>query len=108
MRESKITRTITTTTATILCLDVEAGEPMNRTFQLPGEYKKERDIIKAAEKIHDEPNVKLVHVVDTEVTSKLYGMPESLFLKYAVEVTRVPRAEEIARAFGEPATENEA
>lgn len=96
MRESKITRTITTTNATILCLDVEAGEPMNRTFQLPGEYKKERGIIKAAEKIHDDPNLKLVHVVDTEVTQKLYGMPESLFLKYA---------EEITRKTAEPATE---
>lgn len=98
MRESKITRTITTTNVTILCLDVEAGEPMNRTFQLPGEYKKERDIIKAAEKIHDEPNVKLVHVVDTEVTSKLYGMPESLFLKYAEEVTRKTADAEPANA----------
>lgn len=96
MRESKITRTITTTNATILCLDVEAGEPMNRTFQLPGEYKKERDIIKAAEKINDEPNVKLVHVVNTEVTQKLYGTTESLFLKYA---------EEITRKTAEPATE---
>lgn len=98
MREPKITRTITTTTATILCLDVDAGEAMNRTFVLPGEYKKERDIIKAAEKVHNEDNVKLVHVVDVEVTSKLYGMPESVFLKYAEVTTRGKTAEDEAEA----------
>lgn len=88
MRESKITRTITTTTVSVLCLDVVNGEPCNREFKLPGTYKKEKDILKACERAHFEPDVKLVHVVDTEVTTMLYGMPESTFLKYAEPVNR--------------------
>ena len=95
-KESMVTRTITTTAATVLCLDVETGEPCNRTFVIPRIPKKESDILKMASKALavDEPNVRPVHVVYTDQTSKIYGMTESDFLKYAVEVHRnAPKAE---------------
>ena len=93
-RESMVTRTITTTTCIILCLDVETGEPCNRSFVIPRIPKKEKDILKFAEKeLANEPNVKPVHVVDTVNDQKIYGITENEFLKYAREVTRSKKAE---------------
>lgn len=84
-KESMITRTIVTTDAEILCLDVESGEACNRSITLPRTYKKEKEILKLAEKeiMETEPNVHPVHVVHTNIKETLYGMPESTFLKYA-------------------------
>lgn len=89
-KESMITRTIKTTTADILCLDVDSGEACNRSFVLPRVPKKEKEILAFAAEILavDEPSVHPVHVVNTEVNEKLYGMPESTFLKYAEEIHR--------------------
>ena len=84
-KESMITRTIVTTDAEILCLDVESGEACNRSITLPRTYKKEKEILKLAELeiMATEPNVHPVHVVHTNIKETLYGMPESIFLKYA-------------------------
>lgn len=94
-KESMITRTITTTTCIVLCLDVENGEPVNRSFVIPRIPKNEKLILKFAEKelAVKEPNVKPVHVVDTVEDSKIYGMTENDFLKYAKEVVRGKKAE---------------
>lgn len=92
-KESKITRTIQTTEATILCLNIETAEPENKTIVLPRTYKNERDIIRAAEKQNTDSNLRLVHVVDVELHSQLYGMPESLFLKYAEPITKAEAEE---------------
>lgn len=83
MRAPQVTRTIQSTEATILCLDIEAAEPCNRTFTLPRTYKSDKDILKTAERMNTEPNIKLVHVVDIEIREKLYGMSEADFIKYA-------------------------
>ena len=89
MRESYITRTITTTKASILCLDVESGEPCNRTFIFPRTYKKEKELLqKAQAALVDEPNLRAVHVADSEVLEELYGMPESTFLTYAQKMEK--------------------
>ena len=89
-KESMITRTITTTLATVLCLDVETGEPCSRSFKIPRIPKKENEILKFAAKVlaESEPNVHAVHVVETLIDEKIYGMTESEFLKHAVPVTR--------------------
>lgn len=94
-KESMVTRTITTTNCIVLCLDVNSGEPCNRSFTIPRTPKKEKDILKFAEKelANTEPDVKPVHVVDTVSSQKIYGMTENDFLKYAKEVTRSKKAE---------------
>lgn len=93
-KESMITRTIVTTDATILCLDVDSGEPCNRTVTLPRTYSKEKDILRKAEKaLANEPSVHPVHVVDVKVKETLYGMPESEFLAHAKVITRPTKKE---------------
>ena len=103
-----ITRTITTTVMDILCLDVESGEPCNRSFTIAGELKKEKDAIKyAAKKLADtEPNIHPVHVVNESHIDTLYGMTEADFIAHSVimpskEKRTIPATSETA----EPTTE---
>ena len=99
-KESMITRTIKTTAATVLCLDIETGEPCNRTFTLSGERTKEKEVLKeaAAVLLNSEPNIKAVHLVDTDIIEQLYGMPESTFLQYANPIERKAKTETAAPA----------
>ena len=80
-----ITRTISTTVADILCLDIETGEACNRSFTFPGQFKKDSEILKAAAKILEanEPTVHAVHVVNIAKLETLYGMTEADFLANA-------------------------
>lgn len=84
-----VTRTIKTTRAIVLCLDIDSGEPCNRSFTLPREQKNEKQILKAiVPMLKDEPNIKAVHVVETVVNEQLYGMPETEFLAHAAPITK--------------------
>lgn len=90
-----VTRTIKTTTATVLCLDIDSGEPYNLAFALPREQKNEKQILKAiAPMLKDEPTIKPVHVVDTVVNEQLYGMSETDFLAHAVPITKSTESSE--------------
>ena len=96
-KESMVTRTIVTTDAEILCLDIESGEACNRSITLPRTYKKDKEILKLAERIitETEPNVHPVHVVHTTIKNTLYGMSEVTFLKYAeILPARQPKTNE--------------
>ena len=47
MRKPMVTRTIKSTVATVLCLDVEKAEPFNYTVELARTYKDEKHLMKA-------------------------------------------------------------
>ncbi len=85
-----ITRTISTTVADILCLDIESGEACNRSFTFPGQFKKDSEILKAATKKLEanEPNVHAVHVVGIAKLDTLYGMTEADFISLAEIMTK--------------------
>ena len=78
-----VTRTITTTKATFLCLDVQNAEPNNKTVTLPGTFKSDDVLLKKASEIINDENNKVVHLVDKVIESEIYGMSETDFLKYA-------------------------
>lgn len=84
-----VTRTIKTTRAIVLCLDIDSGEPCNRAFTLPREQKNEKQILKAiTPMLKDEPNIKPVHVVETIINEQLYGMTETDFLAHAAPINK--------------------
>lgn len=88
MRVPMITRTIQSTTAKVMCLDVTTGSTTIQEFKLPRTYKDSKAILKAlADKNTD--TMKLVHVVDSTVTDQLYGMPESKFMEVAEPINKV-------------------
>lgn len=95
-----ITRTISTTVADILCLDIETGEACNRSFTFPGQFKKDNEILKAAAKKLEttEPNVHAVHVVGIAKLETLYGMTEADFLAHAEIMTKPAKSTESENA----------
>lgn len=90
MRQPMITRTIQTTYASILCLDIESGEPCNKDITLPRTYKDDKAIMKAAAPLLETDTIKPVHVVYSCVKETLYGMTEIDFINHATVLP--PRA----------------
>ena len=82
-REKQITRTVETTTAKVMCLNVSTATATTETFTLGGTYKDNNDILKEVKRLFETDDLKPAAVVETEVNTILYGMPESLFIKYA-------------------------
>lgn len=82
-RTPMVTRTIVTTKAVIMCLDVEAGEPFNKEVTLPRTYKDEKALLKKVKPLVETDTIKAVHVVDTEEVETLYGMTEQEFIENA-------------------------
>lgn len=82
-RVPMVTRTIQTTKANVLCLDIEKGEPFNKVVTLPRTYKDEKSMMKAVEGNINTDTVKAVHIVDSSVQETLYGMTEQDFISHA-------------------------
>ena len=83
-KKPMITRTIQTTEATVLCMDIQQGEPFNKDVTLPRTYKDNTAMLKAAAAIIDTDEVKAVHIVRSEVKETLYGMTGADFIANAV------------------------
>lgn len=82
-RTPMVTRTIQTTKANVLCLNIVEGEPFNKVVTLPRTYKDENAMLKVISKMIDNDEVKAVHVVDSYVEETLYGMSEQRFIDLA-------------------------
>lgn len=83
MRKPMVTRTITTTKATVMCLDIESNTPVTQDFILPRTYSDPAKIIKAISVLTEGTPIKPVHVVNSEINNVLYGMTESKFMELA-------------------------
>ena len=82
-RQPMVTRTIITTNAKVLCLDIDKQEPFERIVKLPRTYKDERKMMKKIEAVVNNDSVKAVHVISTETEEILYGMTEQKFIEEA-------------------------
>lgn len=107
-RRAIVTRTITGTQVTVLGLDTETAEPMNKTYILSGTYRKEskgadgkviestideKKLLKDVKKAYDTDTFTNVKIVNTQAVNKLYGMWEEDFIANAMELdpeTRKP------------------
>lgn len=83
-----VTRTIQTTKANVLCLNIVEGEPFNKVVTLPRTYKDEKSLMKQVELAINTDTVKAVHVVDTQVEENMYGMCEADFILHATPLPR--------------------
>lgn len=92
-RENMITRTITGTKATCMVVDIEKGETFTEVLQTAHEYKDEKKLFAVLKKQVEgmEGEKALVKILDTEPVSKLLGLTEADFMKYAVELDPVTR-----------------
>lgn len=82
-RKPMVTRTIQSTHATVLCMDLYHAEPCNVDVILPRTYKDNKSVLKAAEAKLNSDTLRAVMVVAVEVEEKLYGMTEEDFIAHA-------------------------
>lgn len=82
-RVPMVTRTITTTKAIVMCVDVEAGEPFNKEVTVPRTYKDSESLLKTVKPIVETETLKAVHIVDKTEIETLYGMTEQEFIENA-------------------------
>lgn len=86
MRERFVTRTITVLTVDCLCVNKETAECYKDSFTVTGvSYSDEKKIVKMIERqIPVGSPIKVVDVVSVDRESKLYRLPEHLFVEYAI------------------------
>lgn len=94
-REPMVTRTITATKITALCLNIETAEPFNKEVTISGTFKDEKAMMKAAEKLLNTETEKAVHIVSSEEIETLYGMTEQEFIQKAKVLPPRPKKEKI-------------
>ena len=82
-RQPQVTRTIPTTKATILVLNIETGISEERVVSVPREFKKVKKLREAIEAIVNTDVEKLAHIKSTEIVENLYGMSEQKFVECA-------------------------
>ncbi len=82
-RIPQVTRTITTTHAKVLCLDLSTKKPITKEVIIPRTYKDEAAALKVIKPMLESDELKVVHVVDTQTVDTLYGMTESDFIIHA-------------------------
>ena len=92
-REPMVTRTITATKITALCLNIETAEPFNKEVTISGTFKDEKSMMKAAEKLLNTETEKAVHIVSSEEIETLYGMTEQEFIQKAKVLPPRPKKE---------------
>ena len=82
-RQPQVTRTIQTTVANVLCIDLVNEQPFTQIVKLPRTYKDERSMMKKLKPMLETDTVKVVHVQNFTVESTLYGMTEEEFISTA-------------------------
>lgn len=82
-RVPMVTRTITTTKANVMCVDVEVGEPFNKEVTVPRTYKDNESLLKTVKPLIETETVKAVHIVAKTEIETLYGMSEQDFIEHA-------------------------
>lgn len=82
-RTPMVTRTIVTTKATVMCLDITKGEPFNEVYPMPRTYKDEATLLKKIKAKYETDTIKPVHIVAVEEVETLYGMTEQEFIEVA-------------------------
>lgn len=78
-----VTRTITTTKAIVMCLDIVSGEPCNKSVVVPRTYKDDEALLKKVKEVLETETLKPVHIVGKEEIETLYGMTEQEFIECA-------------------------
>lgn len=66
-----------------MCLDIETGEPFNKTVVVPRTYKDDEKLFKKVKEVLETETLKPVHIVDKEEIETLYGMKEQDFIEHA-------------------------
>lgn len=81
-RKPMITRTVTTTKATVLCVNTVIGETVTQVVEVPRTYTDDSKLLKQVKERLDATIIP-VKVISTEIVETLYGMVEQQFIELA-------------------------
>lgn len=81
-RQRMITRTVTQTTAKVMCLNVTTAEVTINEYTIGGTYT-DSDLLKKCKKLFETDEFKVVHIESSKVDEILLGMSEEDFIRYA-------------------------
>lgn len=82
-RAPVITRTLTITHATCLCLEPATGNTFEKVFDMLGTYKDERTLLKSIKKTKDSEDMVVVLLLSTETGRYQCLMTEDEFVRNA-------------------------
>lgn len=85
-RRANITRTITTTVATVMTLDIESKEVTENVYELPYKYNSDADILADVTRIYGTDTVKPVSIVDSQQIVATYSVSCEDFMRIAERV----------------------
>lgn len=83
-----ITRSITSTVATVIAHDVETEETKNVQLAVSRTYKTDNDLLKAVREKYETDTFKIACVVDSFISVEKYGMTEDDFINNAEIITK--------------------
>ena len=87
-----VTRTVTTTKATVLCVDTVAEETVTQVVEVPRSYTDDNKLLKVVKESLD-TTVVPVKVISTEIVETLYGMTEQKFIELAEKLPSRTKAD---------------
>jgi len=82
MRERMVTRTVTQTTANVMCLNITTAEVTINEYTIGGTYT-DSDLLKKCKKLFETDEFKVVVIESSKVEEILLGMTEEDFIRYA-------------------------
>lgn len=84
-RKPMITRTVTITKATVLCVNTVAEEAVTQVVEVSRTYPDDSKLLKAVKEALDATIIP-VKVISTETVETLYGMTEQQFIELAEQL----------------------
>ena len=87
-----VTRTVTTTKATVLCVNTVAEETVTQVVEVPRSYTDDNKLLKVVKESLD-TTVIPVKVISTEIVETLYGMTEQKFIELAEKLPSRTKAD---------------
>lgn len=83
MRKSMITRTISSTSITALCVNPQTAETFEQEFILTGKIADKDKLLKRVSKLYNTDDCTIVAICSLKEVNELYGMDEADFIKGA-------------------------
>lgn len=82
-RIPSVTRTMKTTHVMVKAVDIDNEKMLDLEFKLPRTYKNEDAMMKMVNKLHSNPSVKIVKIMDARVETHKYEASEDDYLSIA-------------------------
>ena len=84
MKQKMVTRSVTITKVTLMCVDTVGAEIFNTDVEILGKQKNAEKLLnRCKELLESDSSTKVVEIVRLTEEKRLYGMPETDFVKQA-------------------------